>query len=70
MWAARPVTIERASNHGMYARHPECERLMNELMQLEEESRALDLRDQIGWEAHRQKIQIIRERIVTFERSR
>jgi hypothetical protein len=54
----------------MNHRDPECERLMKELMQLEQESRALDLRDKIGWEAHQQKIKIMRERIATFERSR
>jgi hypothetical protein len=54
----------------MKHRDPECERLMKELMQLEQESRALDLRDQIGWEAHQEKIKIMRERIAAFERSR
>ena len=54
----------------MNHRDPECERLMKELMQLEQDSRALDLRDQIGWEAHQRKIKNMRERIATFERSR
>jgi hypothetical protein len=54
----------------MNHRDPECERLMKELMQLEQDSRTLDLRDQIGWEAHQEKIKIMRERIAAFERSR
>ena len=54
----------------MSHRDPECERLMKELLQLEEEAHALDLRDRIGWETHQQKITIMRERIVTFEKQR
>ena len=53
----------------MNHRDAECDRLMKELMQLEQESRALDLRDKVGWEAHQQKIQIIRARITAFEKS-
>ena len=48
----------------------ECERLMKELIQLEQEARALDLRDRIGWDAHQQKIKIMQERIATFEKPR
>jgi hypothetical protein len=54
----------------MNYRDAECERLMKELLQLEQESRALDLRDKVAWEAHQQKIKIMRERIGTFGRSR
>ena len=54
----------------MNHREAECERLMKELLQLEQEARALDLRNRIGWEAHQQKIKILREQIATFEKPR
>jgi hypothetical protein len=54
----------------MSHRDPECERLMKELLQLEEEAHALDLRDRLGWETHQQKIAIMRERIASFEKQR
>lgn len=54
----------------MNRRDAECERLLKELMHLEEEGRALDLRDRVGWEAHQQKVRIMRERITTLERPR
>jgi hypothetical protein len=52
----------------MSHRDAEYERLLKELIQLEEDVHGLDLRDRNGWERHQQKIKIIRDRIGTFEK--
>jgi hypothetical protein len=48
----------------------EHQRLLQELDRLEHEQRTLDLRDQAGWRAHREKLDAIRKQIAAFRTQR
>jgi hypothetical protein len=44
----------------------EHQRLLQELARLEHEQRTLDLRDEAGWKAYREKVDAIRREIAAF----
>jgi hypothetical protein len=46
----------------------ERQHLLKALRQLEQDGKAVDLRDRINWNAYEQKLSELRQRIATFER--
>lgn len=49
-------------------RRPDVLQLLEELQLLEDEHRTLDLRDPVALDAHRQKIEVLRQKIKSIDR--